>query len=218
MVRIIHYCRLWTEGIMYHLTAGKGVLEQGVEPVCVHWSRCWLAKSGWPKAGWPEVAGGAAHPLSLIHLISSYLCHSNIKRRCATQVLVDQLRQKCLDEPRSEDRPRGYSALTQDHKTEWQQEVGGAAGFSAFCAFCAFVLLCMPCSVRHLLCALVCLLSLLKLLSSHSGPQHRVAAGGVPELPACCFYGMLLLWMRLCVQATASLLPLLQLVGCYKAL
>jgi hypothetical protein len=41
------------------------------------------------------------------------------------QVLVDQLRQKCLEEPRSEDRPRAYSALTQDHKTEWQQEVGG---------------------------------------------------------------------------------------------
>lgn len=38
------------------------------------------------------------------------------------QLLVDQLRQKCLEEPRSDDRPRGFSALTQDPK-ECVQEV-----------------------------------------------------------------------------------------------
>lgn len=36
--------------------------------------------------------------------------------RISVQLLVDQLRQKCLEEPRSDDRPRGFSALTQDPK------------------------------------------------------------------------------------------------------
>lgn len=40
----------------------------------------------------------------------------------SVQLLVDQLRQKCLEEPRSDDRPRGFSALTQDPK-ECVQEV-----------------------------------------------------------------------------------------------
>lgn len=48
---------------------------------------------------------------------------NHLVRLLLLQVFVDQLRQKCLEEPRSDDRPRGYSALTQDHKTEWQQEV-----------------------------------------------------------------------------------------------
>ena len=38
------------------------------------------------------------------------------RRPHALQLLVDQLRQKCLEEPRSDDRPRGFSALTQDPK------------------------------------------------------------------------------------------------------
>lgn len=42
----------------------------------------------------------------------------------AAQGLVDHLRQKCLEEPRSSDRPSGYSALVQDAK-EFAQEVGG---------------------------------------------------------------------------------------------
>ena len=41
------------------------------------------------------------------------------------QVLVDQLRQKCLEEPRSSERPSGFSALTQSPK-EFVEEVGGA--------------------------------------------------------------------------------------------
>jgi hypothetical protein len=47
---------------------------------------------------------------------------------CPVQLLVDQLRQKCLEEPRTDDRPRGYSALTQDPK-ECIQEVGGWGGW-----------------------------------------------------------------------------------------
>jgi hypothetical protein len=48
------------------------------------------------------------------------------------QLLVDQLRQKCLEEPRSDDRPRGYSALTQDPK-ECVQEVNGSNTDTAAC-------------------------------------------------------------------------------------
>ena len=48
------------------------------------------------------------------------------------QVLVDQLRQKCLEEARSEEPPRGYSALTQDPKKEWAEEVGRGGGAPAW--------------------------------------------------------------------------------------
>lgn len=44
------------------------------------------------------------------------------------QLLVDQLRQKCLEEQRSTDRPAGFSALTQDPK-EFTLEVR-RAGFA----------------------------------------------------------------------------------------
>ena len=43
------------------------------------------------------------------------------------QELVDQLRQKCLEEPRDAGRPASYSALTQDPK-EWTEEARGRAG------------------------------------------------------------------------------------------
>lgn len=43
------------------------------------------------------------------------------------QLLVDQLRQKCLQEQRSTDRPTGFSALTQDPK-EFTLEVGWGGG------------------------------------------------------------------------------------------
>lgn len=43
------------------------------------------------------------------------------------KLVVDELRQKCVDEARSEDRPRAYSALTQD-PAEWAAEEGKPCG------------------------------------------------------------------------------------------
>ena len=43
------------------------------------------------------------------------------------KLVVDELRQKCVDEARSEERPKAYSALTQD-SSEWTQEEGKPCG------------------------------------------------------------------------------------------
>ncbi|EFN57696.1 hypothetical protein CHLNCDRAFT_57228 [Chlorella variabilis] len=53
--------------------------------------------------GRPHIYPMPDNPLGLLRQLHELL-----------KLLVDQLRQKCLEEPRNDDRPRGYSALTQD--------------------------------------------------------------------------------------------------------
>ncbi|KAI3438574.1 hypothetical protein D9Q98_001000 [Chlorella vulgaris] len=62
-------------------------------------------------AGRPHIFPMPENPLALLRQLHELL-----------KLLVDQLRQKCLEEPRSDDRPRGYSALTQDPKECVQEE------------------------------------------------------------------------------------------------
>lgn len=62
-------------------------------------------------AGRPHLYPMPDNPLALLRQLHELL-----------KLLVDQLRQKCLEEPRSDDRPRGFSALTQDPKDFVQEE------------------------------------------------------------------------------------------------
>ncbi|KAL4445780.1 hypothetical protein ABPG77_008979 [Micractinium sp. CCAP 211/92] len=61
--------------------------------------------------GRPHIYPMPENPLELLRQLHGLL-----------KLLVDQLRQKCLEEPRSDDRPRGFSALTQDPKECVQEE------------------------------------------------------------------------------------------------
>lgn len=93
-------------GHIPHLGAPGTFVAEGDEPM--------PGASNFP--GRPYIYPMPKDPLSLLRRLYELI-----------RLLVDQLRQKCLDEARMDERPKSYSALTQD-TSEWGLEEGKPCG------------------------------------------------------------------------------------------